>query len=741
MAAQVRTYLAGIPGSGPDTPSTRTALSLPRDAGVDSIGILKGAMASSIAVVPGSAAVTWPFSGETFNAADLEQNSIIIPDLSLTRPGDLVIRYREESLGNWQADIGIVAGFRKGGSWPPSSGGDQMAAMESILVITAKEEYNQVRLVSWNSFTGGEDGFHLRRLLVRQAENPAPESRALESWDLLDPLPVTMETEFRAMEEQDRRNSKSTRERWIPNTGEYLVLTDIRLSAKNAAGVSLDLSPETGVEIYISGAADRGYDPRWAGATYGNVYNNTAGSKFEIALISESKKEIIPLGILANDTAGHYSVSYYEQLSYSLRVNAEGKLYGSLDDGSGRNYYPGIRPLGPGGAKPGDDLLLEFTVQPRNAAEADSSGAVRKARFRAAEGDYLSVYDKKLLWRANLYIDEGGGDWNDLHPWNAPPASGERAPAWWDSSWGYNSWNLSGTPGVPGGQVTSVAPWTRWNDGATVLGAVAYGWGCWDSVSDFNKELNEQRDLIAQGRVPEHKNYQSSDFVRLQWTYDSAAPDQSWQNYIFPGKKSVNNTVQYHKSLTQAELDGNQQHPYFVNGSQASIPGLSTYWEEQDPPQYEYNQVLRTSGIDCSGLAHQAALYDGSPYYVAKNSSSKYGTTTFGDNDEAALLIRGTGWQLEDQANQAARERDQDLVSRAVPGDILVRSGVHVVIVQEIEPAGDEGNRGKVTAYNQVKIIHSTQGSNKAATWMVQQDSWADLGNTDKTKYKLMRYK
>lgn len=29
------------------------------------------------------------------------------------------------------------------------------------------------------------------------------------------------------------------------------------------------------------------------------------------------------------------------------------------------------------------------------------------------------VYDHKMLWRANLYIDEGGEDWNDLHPWDS----------------------------------------------------------------------------------------------------------------------------------------------------------------------------------------------------------------------------------------------------------------------------------------------------------------------------------
>jgi hypothetical protein len=742
MAAQTRASLAAVPGSGPAAPSTRGARSLAHDAGVDSMGILKGSLEMAPELSGGAA---WPVFGETSGASDLEQNSVILPDLSLVRPGDLVVRYREESRDNWQAEIGIVAGFRKGVSPVPLAGGDQRAAMENILLITARETYGQVRLVPWSGFAAGEDGFHLRRLLVRRDENTTPSSHRVETWDLLDPLPVTMEAEFRAMEEQDRRDGGGVRERWIPNTGEYLVLGDIRLTAKNAAGISLDPGPDSDVEIYISGAADRGYDPQWSSGAYGNIYNNSPGGKFEIALVSESKKETVPLGILETDTAGHYSLTSREQVSYSFRVTAEGKLFARLNNGGDRNYYPGIRPLGPDGAKPGDDLLLEFAARPRDSSgpfryeiDSDAGTVVLETRFRAAEKDYLAVYDKKLLWRANLYVDEGEGDWNDLHPWNAPSKSGEKAPAWWDSSWGYNAWNSGGAAAVPGGQVTAIAPWTRWNDNATVLGAVAYGWGCWDSVPAFNEELNEQRDLIARGRNGEHQNYQSTDFERLLWTRDSAAPDRSWQNYVFPGRKQVNNTMQYHKALTQAELDENEQHLYFVNGSQASVPGLSTYWEERETSQYEYNQILRTSGIDCSGLAHRAALYEGSPYYVAKSSGSKYGTTTFGDNAEAALLIRDTGWRLEDQTSAAARERDRDLISRAVPGDIFVRSGIHVVIIQDLARAAGEE---KVGSYNQVRIIHSTQGSNKTPTWMVQHDSWGDLGNTDKTKYKLMRYK
>ncbi len=64
-------------------------------------------------------------------------------------------------------------------------------------------------------------------------------------------------------------------------------------------------------------------------------------------------------------------------------------------------------------------------------------------------------YDKKMLWRANLYIDEGEGiDWNDFHKWNAPPPgqnqvrdrNGVLKPVaevspWWSPEWGYNEWN------------------------------------------------------------------------------------------------------------------------------------------------------------------------------------------------------------------------------------------------------------------------------------------------------------
>ncbi|GHT77770.1 hypothetical protein FACS1894130_03230 [Spirochaetia bacterium] len=770
MADRARNQIDGILRDGPDRVTTRLISGLPDDAGVDSIGILSG----SISMMGEFAEALYERTGggaaensEThrIRAEDLERISMVIPDLSLARPGDMVVRFREEERNTRTADIGIIVGFRNGSPWPPAYGGDQRHYMKNILLVTALEEQGQVRLVFWdsspespNSFTADPASFHLRRLIRLREGASAEAGRQVQPWDMLDPLPVKMEARIRGMEEQDRRAGKNIRERWIPNTGEYLVLHDIRIGVENSAGIVLNTTNEPGMEVFISGAVDRGYDPKWGTAVYGNIYNNSGNSKFEVALISESKTEVYPIGILESDNAGRYRMTWPQSVLYTTDgvnkhterdefkqnrfwINAEGKLVGRYG-GNGKVFYPGIRPLSPHDAKPGDDLILEFGVREKGAAEPlrfELNGAVREARFLTAEGDYIAVYDKKLLWRANLYIDEGIGDWNDIHPWAAPAAAGAGGPVWWDPGWGLNDWNRP-KPGtqISGGQVTEIASWTRWSDNATITTAAAYGWGSWDSVFSFNEELNEQQQLIGAARTREQEHYQSGDFERLQWTRDSIAPGRDWKNYVFPARKPVNNLLQYNKTLSQAELAETEQHRYFVNGSAVSVPGLSTYWEMQNPSQYEYNQVLRTSGLDCSGLAHRAALYDGSPYYVAKNSASKYGTTTFGDDEKAALLIRGRGWQLEDLADQAGRDKDRDLISRAVPGDLFVRSGVHVVIIHDLEQGADTD---QITAYSQVKIIHSTQGSNSAPTWMVQRDTWSALGNTDKTNYKLMRYK
>ncbi|GHU84955.1 hypothetical protein FACS189473_3320 [Spirochaetia bacterium] len=781
MAGCVRSYLDGIYWKDTNRVTTKLFSGPPQNGiGVDSIGILSGSISMMADLADGIYSRTGTRNTETrrFTPEDLERISIVIPDLSLARPGDMVVRIREDRRNGRAVDIGVVAGFRKGSAWPPAYGGDQKQPMKDILLVTALEEQGQVQLMSLGSIAGEPESFHLRRLIrLKNGASAAARYRAQE-WDLLDPLPLKMKAVIRGMEEQDRQAGEKIRERWIPNTGEYLVLTDIQIDVKNSAGVVLAVTDDEGKEVIISGAADRGYDSARGTAAHGNVYNNTGNSKFEVALISESKSDVYRLGVLESDNAGSYKMTYTNSVLYAaagankntgqdkftgnrLWINEEGKLAGRYDgngnSNSGKTFYLGIRPLSPNDAKPGDDLILEFAIRKKGTIDPlryEGNGTVQDMRFLTDESDYIAVYDKKLLWRANLYIDEGANDWNDDHPWNAPVA-GDAGPVWWASSWGRNDWNTLETGNQKsGGQVTKILPWTRWNDNRTVEKHAAYGWGSWDTVSGFNNELKAQQELIAaarkqeaeakkkegakkEGEVAEKEGTGKKSIESLAWNNDSTAPGGDWNNYVFPARKAGSKPAYSDKALSGEELKKTGQHRYYVNGSTVSVPGLSTYWYKQEPDQYEYEQTKWTSGVDCSGLAHRAAVYDGSTYYVVQHSE-KYGSGNFADdNGNITLLIRGAGWKVGNNPDQLSDENDRDLISRAVPGDLLVISG-HVMIIHDLERPADTS---QITTFSQVKIIHSTSGDPSDPAWMVQRDTWNALGDGGKKDYKLKRYK
>jgi hypothetical protein len=99
-------------------------------------------------------------------------------------------------------------------------------------------------------------------------------------------------------------------------------------------------------------------------------------------------------------------------------------------------------------------------------------------------GDPRDKDDEKLLWRANLYIDEGPNDWNELNPWNAHPTiddgikipfklAGKEYPTGVDGYcfYGRNEWNREQDGVTPfigigaltrgdGGQVILIADYT-----------------------------------------------------------------------------------------------------------------------------------------------------------------------------------------------------------------------------------------------------------------------------------------
>ena len=91
---------------------------------------------------------------------------------------------------------------------------------------------------------------------------------------------------------------------------------------------------------------------------------------------------------------------------------------------------------------PGDDIQIQFKIGDDLYVPSNKVDAPR-----------LAVYDKKELWRANLYIDDTktGNDWNDQHPWIGElQANGTPDP----NGANFNQWNhdMSGNIGN-GGQV------------------------------------------------------------------------------------------------------------------------------------------------------------------------------------------------------------------------------------------------------------------------------------------------
>lgn len=176
-----------------------------------------------------------------------------------------------------------------------------------------------------------------------------------------------------------------------------------------------------------------------------------------------------------------------------LWIDRKNRIIGTL--GGVRDYYVGIRPANANAARPGDDLLLTFGVRKRGEAEAITFTTMNAAdevqRYYALatmqDVDYVAVYDKKMVWRANLYIDDNSPeDWNNRHPWVTN-----------------NAWNRDDGGSVADGKQTiSIKPFTyhmiRYNQDYKVSRNVGYfNWG-YDDPFDFNEKLDSQSRVLSQ---------------------------------------------------------------------------------------------------------------------------------------------------------------------------------------------------------------------------------------------------
>jgi hypothetical protein len=576
----------------------------------------------------------------------------------------------------------------------PAWGIDPSEYLKQVVIVGANEGDRQVSLMTWISngtnkgFTEDGSGASLRRFVASaapvQALSPSIAARGLRApmakglaesgsqyvvkratkidssvWDIS--ITYTDSHEASSLE----RNW-----RWIPNTGEYLVIGNIKLVFSNRGEISLDGNRALlGKSYSLSiGAVDRKYDAQKGGE--GNIYNNK-GKSFELAVLGNDTFNTNTPVLAATLTKGAADV-YTTTMPSSSRfsVDERGVVSYIVTDYMGKSMssydYFGVRPSS-GQAYAGDDILLSATLAITNAHNEKvfwplslvSSGKPvnEDVRIKADEAKYLAVYDKKMLWRANLYINEDMNDWNDLHPWNAPPAPGVAAaggnPSWWSDAWGYNEWNrnsesdtsfvsISVLPSGNGKQVIGLPVYTpivkasasRGNN--KLSGRVEYSYpyeyldGHFDSPFDFKKKLQYERSEIKNyytinptisitatttvggDSVPGEIANQS-----LKSWSSTEAPMKVWGHYLTKNFYLANSTSGVAAGLHYSFIPGLGLYSLPSKKGEAvtgDLPVLSA----TERPGEATNTSPYPAGTDCLGLAKRAASYSSVQYSWGK---------------------------------------------------------------------------------------------------------------------------
>jgi len=284
------------------------------------------------------------------------------------------------------------------------------------------------------------------------------------------------------------------------------------------------------------------------------------------------------------------------------------------------------------------------------------------------------VYDKKLLWRAQLYIDEGANDWNDVNRWTYTQGN-EWDKDWFDSD---NDGIIEEAGPYNGGQY-NIRPWTHYDDDSSVFITIPYSQGCADSVIHFNLDMDAQAStLTAQGQDPNREN-------------PTLAPEidnvRSWNNYAF-GIQVGEDTARTYDPLI---INDTTYYPY--------TPGFST---ASDP--YASHLTGYSAGVNCYGFVQRSLAYDNNRYTIPEVGERLiWGGTTPG-------LIGWQEWQ-----NRSWSFNDV-LPSSLVPGDILIIEN-HVALVVGINyDSNRQYDRENVT-------IMDSNGVN----WFVEKRSWSNF--------------
>lgn len=127
-----------------------------------------------------------------WTAGDLERSTVLIPDLTELREGDILVRYHREG----EPHVGVVVGFQGG---RPGADEAADAILGRVLVVSVRRGFRTVTLGTWGNgentfggFTVEPRMYQARRLLRLKdgLEAPGPMKVGADSWEVVQARPV-----------------------------------------------------------------------------------------------------------------------------------------------------------------------------------------------------------------------------------------------------------------------------------------------------------------------------------------------------------------------------------------------------------------------------------------------------------------------------------------------------------------------------------------------------------------------
>jgi hypothetical protein len=335
------------------------------------------------------------------------------------------------------------------------------------------------------------------------------------------------------------------------------------------------------------------------------------------------------------------------------------------------------------------------------------------------------VYDKKLLWRANLYLDEGDDDWNITHPWNNADNEWNKVYTFQQNGYNFNGF-LAPAANQSGRQVLTPYSFT-WMRDNNYSGTVAYEFNGQDNPFEFNFKMdNQQRILKCYYEVNgKFKGTQGPiELIQGTWAIPNPLPNPPWTDYTAPGKLISDNPLvfnplrdhssymhpyEYPHGYGNQDPDArkiNTSDPLTANNYRPYVPALSMSYYPQNGGILVNDGHFAgwSAGTDCVAFVEKSAGYSGSPYTWFNIAGRRLGTCLWGDSRGATQYphIDGACWTISHNIDIPEN------LDKVVPGDILYYGTNHIALVRSIEYEANS----RTTLTTKIYLIESVYGNN-----------------------------